>query len=82
MTRSKSSSSSSKSVQFASIKDRVLNTLRRGRSRRKSYTARQLVETLDLSSTDAVYATISQLRKDGHEIKKKTGNDGYVRYAI
>lgn len=73
--------SSKSKTTYQSIKTRVLNTLRQGKSRRRTYSASQLQEKLNLSSKEVVYSTISTLLKEGHEITKKEGQDGFVRYG-
>lgn len=65
---------------YMTNKQRILSTLRKSRTK-SGFTARQIAEKLD-ASTEMVYTTISLLRKEGYDVSKTTGRDGYVRYAL
>ncbi len=66
-------------MEYVTIKSRVLGTLR---TRKRPMSCVDIVHKLGDTTTQTIYATISQLKKEGHNIVSAKAKDGYTRYSL
>lgn len=65
-------------MEYVTTKSRILASLRRSK---RGLTAQELCSKMD-TNRNSVYATISTLKKEGHNIVASQTRDGLNRYSI